>query len=488
MVGYVDDSNGQTNDFLKNDQPTDTSLLNKTQHDAQLWKDLLHASGGALKLPKCAYQLMSWRFLNDGRPLMQGGVSSQAVQVHSHDNTVRAQNIPGLSAYTAHKTLGHYKDPHGDQVRQRKELQTKCDNAANFISRSPLTREEAWTYYFAIYLPSVGYPLPSCHFNKATLDKIQRTVMSGMIAKCGYNRNTKRAIIYGPAHLGGANFRSLYSVQGVGQLLSFIKYWRSPCQAGKLLRIAVAWLQHTLGTSRSFLQDTSTRLPHMEAKWLKSLRDYLKHVKGNIEVDQKYIPPLERIHDCYIMDAIIDSHQFNNKEIQRLNYCRLYLQAVTLSDLAQASGTHLDMAMLRGCPDQCSSVSRWHHVTQGRPDDKQWQLWRRANRIWSEEDGALKQPLKRWIVPVQHQRRQWQAYGDMKGRIYVRYPPGSNPTHIHAIPGGTQERRTAINSPICYSRRSPQWPTTPAAGVRIRGPVANASNSHRRKNILGRVR
>jgi hypothetical protein len=261
--------------------------------------------------------------------------------------------------------------------------------------------------------------------------------MSGMIAKCGYNRNTKRAIIYGPAHLGGANFRSLYSVQGVGQLLSFIKYWRSPCQAGKLLRIAVAWLQHTLGTSRSFLQDTSTRLPHMEAKWLKSLRDYLKHVKGNIEVDQKYIPPLERIHDCYIMDAIIDSHQFNNKEIQRLNYCRLYLQAVTLSDLAQASGTHLDMAMLRGCPDQCSSVSRWHHVTQGRPDDKQWQLWRRANRIWSEEDGALKQPLKRWIVPVQHQRRQWQAYGDMKGRIYVRYPQAAIPhtyTRYQAVP------------------------------------------------------
>ena len=315
---------------------------------------------------------MSWRFLNDGRPLLQGGVSPYVVQVQSQDKTAGGvQNIPGLSAYTAHKTLGHYKDPNGAQVRQKKELQTKCEKAANFISRSPLTREEAWTY------------------------------------------------------------------------------WRSPCQAGKLLRIAVAWTQHNLGTSQSFLQDTTTRLPHMESRWLKSLREYLQQVKGHIQIDHKYISPLARIHDCFIMDAIIDSHHFNDKEIQRLNYCRLFLQAVTLSDLTNASGTHLDKAMLRGYPDQCSSVSRWHHVTQGRPDDAQWQLWQRANRLWSTAEGALKQPLTRWIIPVQRQRRQWQVYGDMKGRIYVRQQQGAYPDRYIRYQVAT--KNDAIKEkPLCW--------------------------------------
>jgi hypothetical protein len=286
MVGYVDDSNGQTNMFQHDDQPEDQELLLRAQHDAQTWNDLLHASGGALELPKCAYQLMSWRFLNDGRPLLQAGVSSQKVKVYSGatDRCVY-QEIPGMSAYTAHKTLGIYKDPNGAQERQRIELHRKCITAAEFISRSPLNCEEAWTYYFAIYLPSVGYPLPLCHFPRNVLEKIQRQVMSAIIAKCGYNRKTKREVIYGPASLGGANFRSLYSVQGVGQVTSFMKYWRSPSQAGKLLRIAVAWTQYSVGTSISFLTDVRTRLPHMETKWLRSLRAYLQFVGGTIELD-----------------------------------------------------------------------------------------------------------------------------------------------------------------------------------------------------------
>ena len=244
-----------------------------------------------------------------------------------------------MSAYTAHKTLGHYKDPNGAQTRQRKELQDKCQKAADFIGRSPLNREEAWTYYFAIYLPSVGYPLPACHFSKTILDKVQRKVMSSMIAKCGYNRKTKREIIYRPAHLGGANFRSLYSVQSVGQVTAFLKYWRSPSQAGKLLRIAVAWTQHSVGTSISFLTDTTTKLPHsIESKWLQSLREYLRVIKGHIELDQTYISTPERVHDYFIMDAVIQSGKFKDKEIRWINYCQLYLQVVTISDLTQANG------------------------------------------------------------------------------------------------------------------------------------------------------
>ena len=229
-----------------------------------------------------------------------------------------------MSAYSAHKTLGHYKDPNGTQTRQRWHLQDKCRKAAEFIGQSPLTREEAWTYYFAIYLPSVGYPLPACHFSKSTLDKIQRKVMSSMIAKCGYNRKTKREIIYGPAHLGGANFRSLYSVQGVGQVIHFLKYWRSPCQAGKLLRVAVAWTQYSVGTSRSFLTDTDTKMPHMESKWLDSLREYLRYVNGHIDLDCAYVPTLERMHDYFIMDAILESGKFKEKEIPKV--CQISTQ------------------------------------------------------------------------------------------------------------------------------------------------------------------
>jgi hypothetical protein len=45
---------------------------------------------------------------------------------------------------------------------------------------------------------AIGHPLANLYFTEAQLAKnIQRKAMSIIIAKCGYNRNTKRAIIYG---------------------------------------------------------------------------------------------------------------------------------------------------------------------------------------------------------------------------------------------------------------------------------------------------
>ncbi|KAI2506269.1 hypothetical protein MHU86_8204 [Fragilaria crotonensis] len=66
-----------------------------------------------------------------------------------------------------------------------------------------------------------GYPLATSYFTRQQLDNIQRKAMSIIFAKCGYNRNTKRDILYGPLELGGANFRRLYDQQGIGQVQLF---------------------------------------------------------------------------------------------------------------------------------------------------------------------------------------------------------------------------------------------------------------------------
>jgi hypothetical protein len=119
----------------------------------------------------------------DGSPFGQGIVDSNGIKVT--DGKHRVSSLPKLSAHTAHKTLGHYKDPAGNQKRQYEVLKKKSNDAADFIARSPLDRDEACTYYFAIYLPSVGFPLPNCHFSRTQLDSIQRKCMANIFAKCG---------------------------------------------------------------------------------------------------------------------------------------------------------------------------------------------------------------------------------------------------------------------------------------------------------------
>jgi hypothetical protein len=111
MVGFVDDSNGQTNEFMRNESVrTLPTIYHKLRHNAQTWADLLGASGGALELSKCSCHLMNWQFGEKGDPVL---VTTQpALPLEVMDPlTEEVAALTFLPPHTAHKTLGHYKEP-----------------------------------------------------------------------------------------------------------------------------------------------------------------------------------------------------------------------------------------------------------------------------------------------------------------------------------------------------------------------------------------
>lgn len=120
------------------------------------------------------------------------------------------------------------------------------------------------------------------------------------------------------------------------------------------------------------------------------------------------------------MDLILRSDKYKPHGIRKLNYCRLYLQAVTISDITIATGDYLDPSMLRGIPSVRSSISRWHQVNQERPSATVWNLWKRANLLWSRPDGALIRPLGKWIYSIHHQRRLHFSYRHGPHKLYVK--------------------------------------------------------------------
>jgi hypothetical protein len=269
----------------------------------------------------------------------------------------------------------------------------------------------------------MGYVLPNCFFPESVLQKLQNSALRAFLAKCGYNRNTQRTIVFAPIRYGGCGFLALYLIQGEGQILTFLKHWRTNSNAGNLLRIAVAWTQLHLGTSLPFLTDTATSLPHMPGRWLCSLRTFLTRINGSIKLDQSFLSPIQRKRDVYIMDMIIHRGTFSDNKIKLLNYCRLFLQAVTLSDICLADGVTLDPDMLRGKPGPNSSKSSWIHITQARPREASWRLWRQACLLWSHQN-KLYHPLGLW-KPASSLRRKWPYYYDYHdGAIYITQATG----------------------------------------------------------------
>eukprot|EP00957_Ditylum_brightwellii_P075444 5733820-Ditylum_brightwellii.AAC.1 len=121
MVGFVDDTTGQTNIFESNDVTLDM-LIVQMQHDAQLWSDLLWISGRLLELDKCSYHLIYVVLLEDGTPVMATKQQGPLLHVRQADNDTQI-DIEYKNLYTPHKTLGHFKAPDDNGATQLKILQ-----------------------------------------------------------------------------------------------------------------------------------------------------------------------------------------------------------------------------------------------------------------------------------------------------------------------------------------------------------------------------
>ena len=99
------------------------------------------------------------------------------------------------------------------------------------------------------------------------------------------------------------------------------------------------------------------------------------------------------------------------------NYCRLFLNAITLLDITHTTGTRLDGSKLNGDPSIYSSKRIGNSIHQERPSDKEWKLWQREARLWSDENGNLHEPLDPWILQFKEQRMRHRSYVQADGRV-----------------------------------------------------------------------
>lgn len=115
MVGFVDDSNGQTKAFLDTEDYSTTpwNIQRSLRHNAQAWTNLLGVSGGAFELSKCSVHVAAWDFTVQGAPMLRTD-NDRFSNITVVDPTSGTENrLQYLSPYTAHKTLGHHKEPAG---------------------------------------------------------------------------------------------------------------------------------------------------------------------------------------------------------------------------------------------------------------------------------------------------------------------------------------------------------------------------------------
>ena len=189
-----------------------------------------------------------------------------------------------------------------------------------------------------------------------------------MLSCLGFNRNTAQAIVFAPRDKGCFELHHMVDGQGFGQASFLLKSWRSQkTLQGRMIHIGVHWAQYTSGVGTPILEAPALKLPHLESKWLQGLWFYLTDVNGLIRLDNPGVPSLQRHHDQYLMDMVLADPKWKPIEIKRINWCRLYLDVTTLSDITNAQGHQLDPGIYYGNLESIPAKCTWQCVNQKKP-------------------------------------------------------------------------------------------------------------------------
>lgn len=193
MIGFVNDSSTQVNNFQDNNQDNAETLMQSMKQDNQLWSDLLHFTGGALNLSKCNYHITHYSFTDRGTPVLTIPPSEIVMSITTADNT---QEIQQLQPDQEYRTLGVYKCPSGTTTKWRAVLLDKSNKFSRIISLSHCTPTETQVFLYFIYYPSICHAFATSHFTKNQLDNIQRKALGSITAKLGFCRTMHLSIRY----------------------------------------------------------------------------------------------------------------------------------------------------------------------------------------------------------------------------------------------------------------------------------------------------
>eukprot|EP00957_Ditylum_brightwellii_P159403 12133881-Ditylum_brightwellii.AAC.1 len=136
----------------------------------------------------------------------------------------------------------------------------------------------------------------------------------------------------------------------------------------------IRWGQHTSGVGYSIMKNTGD-IPHIEGAWLKNFRDGLHTIGGTLEVMEEWKQPIQWAGDKHLMQEFMESHAVGNKDLEKINYCRMYLKVEHVTDIATSDGKKIHPQLLEK-PGRCLNNQK-HTVEwprQQRPNQQSWQL------------------------------------------------------------------------------------------------------------------
>ena len=502
LVGYafVDDT-----DLVYTAQDNHTrasALLQQFQAAVNYWEGLLRATGGALEPKKTFWYLIDfqwtgtkWEYLTK-----EDAPGDITMRLPDSEDTVI---LSRLEPQEACKTLGIHIAMDGNQDAETEFLRDKGNTFADsYRTAGGLDRNDAWQGLTTTIMATLKYPAMATTMDEDQWDYVLKPIMQAGLNKSGISRNIPRRVVFGPTLYQGMGLLHPFHHQELEHWETILRCGNSASTTGKLIRASLEALRLELGVPGPITHWDYYALHRCATpSWIKTVWKY--GWDQAIDLHDK-LPQLElrRDSDVFLME-VFAQHSYEAKQLQVLNECRMFLRAVSLSDLCEAHGRNIRRAAYEGTFDgnQTNTYSFPRQPT--RLPASHWSLWQQALTEHFLAQGTVTRELSmthrlgtwhqapsqccQWAYMVEsrtlyhRQDAGWRLYnqatrGITRGtsRSYhpssntvLDLPPGVVPASVSTVPGDTRitmssysSRQPSPASPLSPPRSIPPAPTS----------------------------
>ena len=395
VISFVDDNS------ITSDVPTEMTIdeiFHKAGVEMTHWKKLLNTTGGDLAVHKCTVTLMKWKWgaKNGQATLMSINDAPGTIIIEDNSNgRSHPIHLRRLEYNESEKQLGIIIPIDGSFHQEYQRRLTQSKTLGQQLYRSPLNHYESILVYKLYFIPKMEYPLSITQFTQKQCQEIQRQFYRYCLPKIGLNRNTPKALLFGPLCLGGFQLYDIYCAQIYQHVLKITQHIRRRDNVGKAFMSNMNVYSLLVGSATPFFHLSRARYMYvgeynttvyflwkMNSIWKLNLHYTSQHC-----ITQKY----QNEHLTIMDDAAhYQSTAWNESKLKAINACRVYHGIVFPSDLLHYNRKYINKEYLFGryCMRSETQKKRW--PTQPLPTDGQWTVWREFITSKYTCDGSTK--------------------------------------------------------------------------------------------------
>jgi hypothetical protein len=387
-------------------------VAKKMQDALSAWEGGLKVTGGAIVPEKSNWYLID--FVWDKGNWRYKTMEKTAATLRIRNCTGTVKVLERLETHDARRTLGVRLAPDGNNAAEAIFLRERVNDWADRIRTGHLPRKLVWESWQTTISKSIQYPLPATTLSESQCRSIMAPLLAQGLPGIGVVRSLKRDVVYGPVQYHGLGISCLFTFQMTEHIVRILKYGIATNHlTGQLIRHTLEATKLEIGCEGPLMMKPfHTYSDLITPTWLTQTWQFLSN--HNMQIDDLVADlALDREHDQFIIGAFQQAG-YNGKTLGRLNRCRVFLQATTVSDISTGCGKFVAQAAWTGRVDT-TRMRKYNWPDQGKPTSSDWTIWQEAvTKALCTRPKILRTQLGRWL---KEGSTTW-LYSELEERLY----------------------------------------------------------------------